>query len=577
MRALLLLLTGLVACGDNLGTGGGGDDDDTPLPPGASGWAIEVDMSGLDRFAPAAATTWTIGGHVRSSEVLDGVEVAGAEAAWDGGDFNGDFVSQAGISPWMTVVPIFARDVLEHERRAHRAIIAAEYLPEGEWNDRIMTLALTDELLASINALIAEQTAEVDLVEQFAGQEMEADSCTFEVTEASAGDLLVELVAEGDGLVVHVRLPDLHVEFAGVCYDELVPVNVAGTIGGTIDLTTMLTADEPPDGEVCVASFSHTEPVVTIDPWEYEVHSPDGPVQTILVQTLAPSSEDAHDQAVDAIQSGADGALDAQLSNLDLLRFTNELEVVPGRPITMEVCLAAMAPEGEGEAERLVVRLAGAVAGLGTREAPGAPMLAADAPLTGDGEFLLDTGLMSQMTFSMWRDGVFDLTQEDAFEVGLLALLIREISEAFPDAEFADIAVDAELPFLVRGAPDVEGADLRVEVGDLMIRVSIEGTEVLHLGMHAVMDIDFVARDGQMVPTVVDSQIDVTLLGELFDGKDDSIEGIIEVGIGQAMDQFLGGGGVGGLPEVIPGLGRILDVTPDAGGRYLRVAFDPTP
>ncbi|HUS63997.1 MAG TPA: hypothetical protein VMZ28_05600 [Kofleriaceae bacterium] len=564
-------MIGLCGCGDNLGGGGDEDGDDTPLPPGASGWAIEVDMSGLDRFAPRDAETWPVGGHVRSSEALAEVEVAGEVTPWEGAPYGGDFESIVGIAPGLTVVPIYARDVLEHERRAHRSIIASDYLPEGAWNDRIMTLALSDTLLESVNALIAEQTAGLDdQIAAFEGQEMSGGSCTMTVTEASAGDLLVELLA-GEELTVHANLPDLHVEFAGVCFDGLVPVNVAGTIGGTIDITVGLTAATPAEGEVCVSSFTHSEPVVAIEDWEYEVYSPDGPVQTLLVQTLAPSSEDAHDMAVDGIRDGIDGALDGQLEGLDVLRFTNTIEVVPDRPITMDVCLAEMAPV-DG---RQVVRLAGAVAGLGEREAPGAPMLPPDAPVTGDGEFLLDTGLMSQMTFSMWRDGVFDVEQEGAFEVGLLALLIRELTEAFPDAELADIAVAGELPFLVRAAPDVEGADLRVEVGDLMVRISIEGQEVLHIGLHVRMDVDFVAQDGQMVPTVVGSLIEATVLGEMFDSNDDSIEGVIELGIEQAMDQFLGGGGVGGLPEVIPGLGRILDVTPDAGGRYLRVAFEP--
>ncbi len=571
MRSLSLsLCLVVVGCGDNLGGEPDPEGDDTPLPPGLAGWSIEVDMSGLDRFAPREAETWVVGGHVRSSEALAEVEVAGEVTPWSDEPYGGDFESSVGIAPGLTVVPIFARDVLEHERRAHRSIIAADYLPEGAWNDRIMTLALSDTLLASVNALIAEQTAGLDdQIAGIEGQEMSGGECTMTVTEASAGELLVELLA-GEELTVHANLPDLHVEFAGVCFDGVVPINITGTIGGTIDITVGLSAAAPAEGKVCVSSFTHSEPVVTIEDWEYEVTSPDGPVQALLVQTLAPSSEDAHDMAVDAIRDGIDGALDGQLEGLDVLRFTNTLEVVEGRPITMEVCLAEMAPV-DG---RQVVRLAGAVAGLGEREAPGAPMLPADAPVTGDGEFLLDTGLMSQMTFSMWRDGVFDIAQEDAFDVGLVALLIREITEAFPDAEYADIAVSGELPFLVRAAPDA-GADVRIEVGDLMARILIEGEEVLHIGLHVRMDIDFIALDGVMVPTVVDSVVEATLLGEMFDGKDDAIEGVIELGINQAMDQFLGGGGIGGLPEVIPGLGRILEVTPDAGGRYLRVAFEP--
>ena len=110
-----------------------------------------------------------------------------------------------------------------------------------------------------------------------------------------------------------------------------------------------------------------------------------------------------------------------------------------------------------------------------------------------------------------------------------------------------------------------------------MLRISIEGQEVMTFGLHVVLDLAFVAQDGQMVPTVVASAADATLLGELFDGPDDALEDAIEFGLSQATDQLLGGGAIGGLPEVIPGLGRITDVAPDAGGRYLRVSFVPGP
>ena len=563
MKFAFALCILLAACGDNI-------RGEQPLEPGPSGWKIDVDMSGLDRFVPAGTTTWTVGGHARSSLPLINVDVAGTAAPLMDGDFARDVETSLG----MTIVPIIARDSEAHARQAHRTLLNAHFLPEGAINDRIAAVVLSDQVLASLNATIKEQTDQIDIAGQIMAQDplFEDANCTIRPVSATSGKLVVELQRKsGTQLWFNFKLPNLLVTFAGECRSAGIPIRIAGSIGGTFDVLTRLTANAPPAGETCLSSFDHTTPTCAISGWVYDIYSPDGPAQTIIIRALAPTSAQAQAMIHDGIVSGADQLLTEQLSNLEVFDQTQTFPGVGGEPITMHVCLAGLGPENG----KLVIRMAGDIAGAGTREAPGAPMLPAGAPVAKDNEMLLDTGLITQLVFSSWRDNAFVQEVPQAVEISLLALLVRELTDAFPNATHADIAVDGELPPFIRATPDVAGADLRLEIGDLMVTLSVEGTMIMKFNIHIALDIDFVAKDGMLVPMSVGSQVDATLIDELYDGPDDALEFAIESGLSQAVgDIFAGGGGIG-IPEVIPGIGRITDILPDEGGRYLRLKLAP--
>jgi hypothetical protein len=563
VKAAIASLLVLFGCGDNIG-------GEEPLAPGPSGWKIDVDMSGLDRFVPAGTTTWTVGGHARSSLPLVGVEVAGEGAPLSQGDFARDVETALG----MTIVPIIARDSESHARQAHRTLLSAHFLPEGAINDRIATVTLSDQVLAGINAQIKEATDAIDIPGQIMAQDPLFDdgTCIIRPASASSGQLLVQLQRKrGTELWLNVKLPNLLVTFSGQCTNLGIPIRIAGSIGGTFDISTKLTANAPPAGEACLSSFDHTLPTCAITGWVYNIYSPDGPVQTALIRTLAPTSAEAEDMIHDGLVTSTDQLLTEQLASFELLDQTQTFPGVGGEPIEMHVCLAALGPENG----KLVVRVAGDVAGAGVRDAPGAPMLATSAPVTADNEMLLDSGLISQLVFSSWRDNAFVQEIPQAVEISLLALLVRELGDAFPNATHADIAVDGELPPFIRATPDVAGADLRLEISDLMVTLEVEGQMIMKFNIRIALDIDFKAMDGMLVPTSVGSQVDAFLIDELYDGPDDALELAIESGLAQAVgDIFSGGGGVG-IPEVIPGIGRVTDIVPDAGGRYLRLKLAP--
>jgi hypothetical protein len=76
------------------------------------------------------------------------------------------------------------------------------------------------------------------------------------------------------------------------------------------------------------------------------------------------------------------------------------------------------------------------------------------------------------------------------------------------------------------------------------------------------------------MPKVLDTKATVALIDELYDAPDDALEQAVQSQIGNTASQLLGGAAAIALPD-LPGLGAPLDVTPDAGGRFLHVTLQP--
>jgi hypothetical protein len=89
------------------------------------------------------------------------------------------------------------------------------------------------------------------------------------------------------------------------------------------------------------------------------------------------------------------------------------------------------------------------------------------------------------------------------------------------------------------------------------------------MGVHLILDLDLVPTDGALVPTVVRTTSHVTLLAEIIDGDDESIEDLVGGRIAAAAGDLLAGTSLA-LPA-LPGLGVPVDVAADAGGRFVRV------
>jgi hypothetical protein len=247
-----------------------------------------------------------------------------------------------------------------------------------------------------------------------------------------------------------------------------------------------------------------------------------------------------------------------RMSQLDLL----------GRPLALELCVSGL----EKVNTTLVAHVAARATGAGSREAPGAPQLDGASIRAGTNELALDGNLIAQLLFASWRDGGLTRAAPD-IDAGVLQILMPGLDTEFPDATLAQVAIDAELPPYVRATPDGPG-DLQIELGDLMIDISIENTRILRFGAQLTLALDLTPQDGALVPTVVDTQAQVALLDERYDGSDDALEQAVQVQIGSAASKLLDGGAAIALPD-LPGLGAPVDVVPDAGGRFLRVKLAP--
>jgi hypothetical protein len=183
---------------------------------------------------------------------------------------------------------------------------------------------------------------------------------------------------------------------------------------------------------------------------------------------------------------------------------------------------------------------------------------------------VLDANLIGQLLFQSWRDNGLSRTAPD-IDAGILGVLVPGIAKEFPDATTAQVTIDAELPPLVRATPEGP-ADLQVDLGDLMIDVSIEGKRVLRFGAVLTLYLELTPMNGALVPSVVDTKATVALLDERHDGPDDALEQAVQVQIGSAASKLLGDGAAISLPS-LPGLGAPIAVAPDAAGRYLRISL----
>jgi hypothetical protein len=566
VRLALALLALTIGCGKDVGgdDDSAGDDDGTPPPP-PTAWRLDVDMSGLDRFVPVGSTSWAIGGTVTATEGLAGVDVGGAAALLSGSDFEGTAVPQPGL----TVVPILARDSAGHERQADRSLIMASFLPEGAANPDGAGLVLTDAILASMGDSLVGEAADIDVAGEILARDVlsQDDRCITWPVAAQQGEIAVALERDGATLWLNIRIPDLYVYFEGECEGLFSIIPIAGEMIGDIDLWTRLTPEAPGAGEECLHSFGHTTPEVYVNNWGFDVWGLGGPLQNWIIELFSGSkSAEARAQIADEMRTRSDELLDEKLADIAVFDRVSDLELL-GRPVQMHLCLSALQPSGN----QLVARVAASASGGGSREAPGAPMHEGAVIAAGPNELLLDGNVVGQLLYSAWRDGGLTRPSIQQVELSLIALLVPELQDAYPDATHVDVSIDGELPPVVRATPDVEGADLRVELGDLMLDLTIGADRIFRFGVHLTLDLDLVPTDGKLVPTVVAQDATVVLLDELYDGPDAALQSAVKVKIGDAAADLLGGAALS-LPE-LPGLGAPANVTANEGGRYLHIGL----
>lgn len=533
-------------------------------------WQIQIDFTDLDRFLDVAAhpdRAWHVAGTAVASKGLASLAIGGVPATvGEGGAFAADVPVDLGL----TRVPILGTDVAGDARKADRSVIAARFLAEGAPNPHAASLVLSPAIVQAMASGLVAQAGDVDVAaEILAKPTLSSDSqCTTWPTGATQDKTIVTLSLSGASLVLHIQVPNLDVTFEGTCQGPLREIPIAGEMAGTIDVTTTLTALP---GAPCVTAFDHATPDVQVSGWQFDVWGTGGPLQDWLIQLFSgqkgPQAEAQLEQEVGA---RADQLLTQKLANVSVLDKTSSLTLL-ARPMSMHLCLAALEPVGS----TLVARVAASAAGDGDagakKAAPGAPMIDGAAIAPGAKELVLDADLVGQLLFAAWRDGGLARANLKQVDLGLLTALARDLQPMFPDGGMADVSIDGELPAVVRAGPSMKGgaADLHVELGDLMLTIRAHDTELFRFGVHLTLELELTAEAGKLVPKVLSTSSEVSLLGEIVDGPDAALEEAVQSQLGDAAAQLLTGASIA-LPDV-PGLGTPIDVTPDAGGRYLHV------
>jgi hypothetical protein len=467
-------------------------------------------------------------------------------------------------------VPIVATDTAGHARKADRSAIAARFLPEGAANRDAASLVLTPAIVQAMASGLVAQAGDVDVADEIrAMPTLSSDAqCTTWPTGATQDQTQVTLALHGAALELHIQVPNLDVTFDGECQGPLRQIPISGEMSGTIDVTTTLTAMP---GAPCVSAFAHAAPAVSVSGWQFDVWGTGGPLQDWLVSLLkGQKGPQAEAQLQAQVGTRADQLLTQKLANVAVLDKTSTVSLL-GKPSSMHLCLAALEPAGAS----LVARVAVAATGQGDA---GAKLAAPGAPLT-DGavvaphakELVLDASVVAQLLFGAWRDGGLVRANVKQIDLGLITALARDLQPMFPDGGTADVSIAGELPPVVR-ASTIAGADLHVELGDLMLTIRAQDTELFRFGVHLTLELALEPQGGALVPKVVSTTSEVSLLGEIVDGPDEALEQAVQSQLGDAAAQLLGGAAIT-LPDV-PGLGAPKDVTPDPGGRYVRVTLE---
>jgi hypothetical protein len=559
----LLTCTALVV----LGCSSKPASDDMTTEPDPKGWTITVDMSGLDRFVqPNGTTSWPVAGVATATEGLASVTVAEAAVELDA---SGAFATTVPVMPGLTRVPILATDSAGHTRKADRTLLAARFLPDGEFNSAAANLVLTDAVLAAMNESVATYANGVDVAGEILARDVlsQDDRCITWPVSGQQGTVSASLVNDRGALWLRIRVPSLYIYFEGSCRGLLSTIPIAGEMRGNLDIWTRLTP-KPPTTGACLSAFAHTQPEVVISGWGFDVWGTSGPLQSWIIELFSGNkSTEARTQLATEVGARANQLLTTKLANVTVYERTSQMELL-GRPLTLDLCVAGL----DTVSSTLSARIAARATGAGTFPAPGAPQLDGPAVRAGANELVLDANLIAQLLFASWRDAGLARTAPD-IDAGVLQILMPGLAKEFPDATVASVAIDAELPAYVRATPQGPG-DLDVDLGDLMITITIEGKQVLRFSTVLTLALELKPDAGALKPMVVETRAKVALIDERYDGTDEALEQAVELQIGSAAAQLLGDGAAIALPA-LPGLGAPIDVTADAGGRYLRIRLAP--
>jgi hypothetical protein len=333
----------------------------------------------------------------------------------------------------------------------------------------------------------------------------------------------------------------------------------------TLVVTTDLTAKPSPSGG-CLTAFGHSSPGVDVQGWSFNVWGTGGPLQDWIVQLFSgQKSTQAEQMLQQQVAQQGDTMLAQKLGHVSVFDRMQTVTML-GQPVAVHLCAADVQKVGTA----LVARVAASATGTGMTAAPGAPQIDGAAVTPAAHELVLDANLVAQVIFAAWTQGGLTKMAPD-IDVTVLEALVPALATAYPNATTAQVTFDGELPPIVRATAGA-GGELAIELGDVMIDVSIQGDRVFRFGIDLTLAVNLVPTGGALQPKVVGTMSRVAMLDAMFDGPTDAIEQGVAFQLSTTAPELLGSNAAIELPQ-LPGLGMPTAVTADAGGRYLHVAL----
>jgi hypothetical protein len=606
---LLLALALVTGCADGRFRSyeiepGGDDPTSDPTRPSTpmadpNDWTVRVDSDASDRYLERRTATANVRGTVEASLGPDRAEVDGDDVALDA---RGGFSATAPVPEGLSLVEIHGWDVQDHEARGDRAILRADYLPEGEMDSDALSIAVDDALLSglvsgalgsgagglgslSLSSFITPGSAIVS-----------GSPCTIYVDSVEHSPPRISLAVGPDGrLVATFTVPDIAVGIHGECTVG------GGVVGGLLGIgprrigiqrgsqmnetdvavTVTLEANFPGPGE-CLSGLTASDPQVSFTRFDLDLRLSGGLLLSAAGELVGELAEGfVKGMLEDKVQEMIGPALGPALEGVSLLETTNTMNFL-STPVDMSLCLTGL----DGSTGTLVATLGVSAMGPGgMTDAPGAPRLPASAGTLAPSTLAIDPALIGQILFSAWRGGALQLDSlgggsgsGPALTVDLLSGVVPALrpllGDAIPRGAPLDISIDAAMAPLARGPSPMEaaaGADFMMELGDLRITIGAGGSDLFVLSSTLRLGLALEPNaDGALVPTLVAEATsssthlaDTTVpgvTGRMGESLANLVNGMVPTQLGPLLE-----GAAISLPDVGAPL-RVTGVVADADG-----------
>lgn len=574
----------LAGCMGSLGSAG--DEEVPPMGPSGASWSLEASNEGSDVYLPLEQASAQIRGTASGDAPPVTVQVGLPGALSNVTPSAGAFSSSVSVEPGMSLVHVTATDGEGHRRDAHRPVIRADYIPEGQTRADAATLVVDDALVATLAGAAASEIGGLDLsgfITPGAPLIMES-GCTIYADSLSHSPPTLDLGVTPEGnLRATARLADITVNFHGTC--NALGQNITIRDSSQIDETTAelsmnLTPIEPAPGE-CISGFTSSDVNLELTEFDIDLRLSGCGLLCLAGELVGELAEGLlRDKLEEQIRGQLDGVIDPQLAMLSLFGEPEPIDFL-GTPVEVGLCLTDLGPE----MGQLTARLGSSVTGPGGNPhmAPGAPALPAQADLTTPGALYLDPALVGQIVYSVWNAGGLTFSDLSAispdapsFPISAIATgpeVRRHLEETgVPPTENLQVGIDAAMPPLVRAATPDEaamGADLFIEIGDLRLVLGTSRGVLFTLSTHISMPLALEATpSGALSPVVLDDQTELTVWL-----ADTSVPMLSNRAIDQLVMLI-----TPLLQEQVPALLAGAEIQlPDIGGPLLVSDINPTP